>query len=379
MGDDGLGDLFSDPEVKRRCLYLRCHRSSLGGRKPLSWASLAKEEGDDDDDPGAVILMIRALRVTRARSGGFVEELAVDFEAADGDVDARVARLVGDVGKQSCVSSLVYDCAVPLSSAATLRDATAESPAGLARLVRTLGFGVLQDALTPSALEAIRGPVLDHVSKIRDRLAKLPPGTPHRFSTVMRRAEGRYDASLPDDDDLFAFADPRRGATRSAAETPAAAPWLSAANDLLGDGCTLAKRGVVFSLPGAPQQPWHADSSHPLAGGAWADAWPAVPNALCAFLPLVDLDELTGYTTFWPGSHRGHQDLQLAHDLPEATPWATVPGALDAGDALLYDYGVIHRGEANRSQRTLRAIVYLIYANDGWVDAGNFVTADLPP
>ena len=72
------------------------------------------------------------------------------------------------------------------------------------------------------------------------------------------------------------------------------------------------------------------------------------------------------------------QRESLAHDLPTATPWATVPGKLAAGDALLYDYSVVHRGEANATEHTLRGIVYLIYANDGFVDSGNFAEATLP-
>ncbi|KAK7254394.1 phytanoyl-CoA dioxygenase [Aureococcus anophagefferens] len=244
--------------VKRRCVYIK---TSLQTAEKI----ISRVEKNDK----------YTVRARRAPPQGGLE-LAIDFEAADGDVDARLAELVAGApislvpscggvelaaeadGADRDALALAHDCAVPLLPAFALDDATAR----------------------PSRpLEAL---------------------------------------------------------------------------------------------------PWHADGQHPLAADAWPEAWPERPNALCAFLPLVDLDDATGYTTFWPGSHRVPQRESLAHDLPTATPWATVPGKLAAGDALLYDYSVVHRGEANATEHTLRGIVYLIYANEAFVDSGNFVEATLP-
>ena len=365
-----LADLFADKEVKRRCVYIKT--SGETGAKIISRVEKNQE-----------LYKVRARRAPP--QGGL--ELAIDFEAADGDVDARLAELLAGApislvpscggvelaaeadGADRDALALAHDCAVPLLPAFALDDATARPSRPLEALVRDLGFGALRGALAPPRLELVRDYALARVADVRRRLAALPPGTPARFSTVMRRAAGRYDVALPhDDDEVLARLLP-----------DSAAPWLGAVRALLGDRARRVKAGVVFSLPGAPAQPWHADGQHPLAAdGAWPEAWPERPNALCAFLPLVDLDDATGYTTFWPGSHRVPQRESLAHDLPTATPWATVPGKLAAGDALLYDYSVVHRGEANATEHTLRGIVYLIYANEGFVDSGNFAEATLP-
>ncbi|KAH8070587.1 phytanoyl-CoA dioxygenase [Aureococcus anophagefferens] len=255
---DRLQAKFCRRGVKRRCVYIK---TSLQTAEKI----ISRVEKNDK----------YTVRARRAPPQGGLE-LAIDFEAADGDVDARLAELVAGApislvpscggvelaaeadGADRDALALAHDCAVPLLPAFALDDATAR----------------------PSRpLEAL---------------------------------------------------------------------------------------------------PWHADGQHPLAADAWPEAWPERPNALCAFLPLVDLDDATGYTTFWPGSHRVPQRESLAHDLPTATPWATVPGKLAAGDALLYDYSVVHRGEANATEHTLRGIVYLIYANEAFVDSGNFVEATLP-
>ena len=67
---------------------------------------------------------------------------------------------------------------------------------------------------------------------------------------------------------------------------------------------------VVYSKSGAPDQGWHADGDHQKGAEdiKWVvDGWkthltPAY--ALCVFIPLIDLDDETGYTQFWPGSHQ---------------------------------------------------------------------------
>ena len=54
------------------------------------------------------------------------------------------------------------------------------------------------------------------------------------------------------------------------------------------------------------------------------------------------------------------------------------PAKARAGDAILYDYATVHRGEPNTSDR-LRPIAYCLYAKagSGFADAGNFAAASL--
>ena len=114
--------------------------------------------------------------------------------------------------------------------------------------------------------------------------------------------------------------------------------------------------GVVVSTGGSATktQFWHADGHEDLS-----------PNqAVCFFIPLCDLNETTGYTSFWPGSHLYPQSDLLAHDLPaKLPPGSMFKGAVNFGDSLIYDYRTIHRGEANHmSYGGLRSIMYIVYA-----------------
>lgn len=102
---------------------------------------------------------------------------------------------------------------------------------------------------------------------------------------------------------------------------------------------------VVYSRPGAGDQDWHTDGAHadaPRAGG------PGAPYAVCVFVPLIDLDEGTGCTQFWPGTHA---DRELAGFGPASEVLgAAVAPYVAAGSAVLYDYRLMHRGLANRSR-----------------------------
>ena len=370
--------LFDAPERRRRCVYVRIV-GPRGTRVDL--AEVARQAcADACAESGGESAAAPVLRSRRSSDGCF--EAAVDAYAADADVDAVVERarsaLAAACGRGAAVACLAHDCAVPLLP----REAVARAWIGggggatarfalAAAAVRESGVAVVGRAIGSSTLDRLRDGVLASVACTRARLAALPAGTPARFREVMRRAAGRYDASLPDDSPAAAFADPARGGT---------APWLGAVSALLGPGAGLRARGCVYSEPGAPAQPWHADQRHPRAKsdafGGDGD-WPDAPDAVCVFLPLVDLDEATGYTTFWPGSHRAHQDDLLRHGLPSLVPDRNVRAAAKAGDAILYDYAVVHRGEANASA-DLRPILYLVYGRDDFVDAGNFADACLP-
>lgn len=70
---------------------------------------------------------------------------------------------------------------------------------------------------------------------------------------------------------------------------------------------------VVYSRPGANNQDWHADGGHingALDAGWEENGWKtrlANAYAVCLFIPLIDLTDETGFTQFWPESHR-HRD-----------------------------------------------------------------------
>ena len=107
--------------------------------------------------------------------------------------------------------------------------------------------------------------------------------------------------------------------------------------------------GCVTSVPSASAQSWHSD------GGE--------PGMFNVFVPLVDLTRSNGPTELQPGSHR----LDLAEAAPgldeqgEGDERSWVAPLLKAGDILIFDYRIRHRGLPNDSTSN-RPVAYMAYA-----------------
>ena len=110
---------------------------------------------------------------------------------------------------------------------------------------------------------------------------------------------------------------------------------------------------VVYSKPGANHQGWHADGGHTLgdSDAGWDEGCNknslAAPYAICLFVPLIDLNHTVGFTQFWPGSHK-HRELVGFGPFAEVAK-ATWDGTVRAGEAIVYDYRLLHRGMPNYS------------------------------
>lgn len=142
--------------------------------------------------------------------------------------------------------------------------------------------------------------------------------------------------------------------------------------ELLGKDCVIQSFGAVCAFPGAGMQHLHRD--HPLlfkeAGGINAFL---PPYALHVVVPMVDLDEQTGTTALWEGSHRSKNQLELARiNRPGADPLAgaSLPYPR-AGDCYLMDFRLHHRGTANVSDRA-RTILYVVYSRSWFQDHLNY-------
>ena len=140
----------------------------------------------------------------------------------------------------------------------------------------------------------------------------------------------------------------------------------------LGEDAVLRRRGLVVGLPGASDQAYHADAPR-VPPEVWAEheakSPTQPPHSLVVFLPLCDLDETNGPTSFLPGSHqRWTSDaLEAEADAPGSSS-AGAPAILDvdAGDAIVFDSRTQHAGGANRSGAA-RPILYLVFARP-WFD-----------
>ena len=115
--------------------------------------------------------------------------------------------------------------------------------------------------------------------------------------------------------------------------------------------------GCVTSLDGAPDQHFHPDGT--------------ARGLVNVFVPLIDVGALNGATELRPGS-------QVWEDTPwgpaqrwdERTTQSVAP-ALHAGELLLFDYRVLHRGRANVSGAA-RPVAYVLFARPGVRDKHNF-------
>ena len=129
----------------------------------------------------------------------------------------------------------------------------------------------------------------------------------------------------------------------------------------------LIKSGCVVAMPGCPRQPVHPDGKHLFDEG---DHLP--PHCITVFVPLIDASGDLGPTELRPGTHR--------RDCPSRNTRACETGDCEgvaftsakAGDAVMFDYRVLHRGGANSSTRQ-RPLLYFAYARP-WFTDGQTVT-----
>lgn len=125
----------------------------------------------------------------------------------------------------------------------------------------------------------------------------------------------------------------------------------------MGERPVLHAFGAVVTHKGARMQ--HIHREHPLLFNS-DEANAHVPTyAVTVLVPLIDLDEESGGTQLWEGSHK----------LPKDAPWEGEPHVIytPAGSALVMDYRLYHGGmpcQANHG----RPLLYYTYAMPWFTD-----------
>lgn len=148
---------------------------------------------------------------------------------------------------------------------------------------------------------------------------------------------------------------------------------------LLGNDCVLHAFGAITALPGADMQHFHSD--HPRLFGE-TDGLETFfpPYAVHLSIPLIDLNEATGTTAVWEGSHRKKMDCnprqtgQTNEEADEAVDEPLQDASLPypaAGDCLLIDFRLWHRGTANLSAKP-RSLLYMVYSRSWFNDSANY-------
>ena len=146
---------------------------------------------------------------------------------------------------------------------------------------------------------------------------------------------------------------------------------------LLSSNLRIASFGCVTALRGAEDQPIHID--HPPLFESTPHLTDDIPPyAVTMVVPLVDIDEQTGTTAIWEGSHKQSDDqnsedrFKLLGRLMQEPDYSMAAKPLPRqGDVYLMDYRVIHGGLANRSQID-RPILYVVYSRPWFRDGFNF-------
>lgn len=233
-----------------------------------------------------------------------------------------------------------------------------------AALVARDGCAVLRSLVSPRLLARIDRVVRAHADSVMAALGERPIGIGSRegYHELVQRSPGRFDVPMAEHDLA-----PIWGSAGSLAPE---VPWLGAVRAVLGPDAEPSFSGVVFSRPGSPAQQWHIDSLHEAA-----EHQPA--HAVNVLLALRDVPLEAGPTEVALRSHplTNHlaapalsRDDLLYQTASELTP-ASLAGervvaeasALRAGDCLLFDDRILHRGLANRSEAE-RWIAYFSYA-----------------
>jgi tetratricopeptide (TPR) repeat protein len=130
---------------------------------------------------------------------------------------------------------------------------------------------------------------------------------------------------------------------------------------ILGEQCVLGAFTAVISLPGSNIQRLHKDHPPLFPDSEWHHTLP--PFAIQITIPLVPLNEQTGTTRYYKGSHRVPSDECEA--LGAQDPVAPL------GSCVIHDYRVAHRGLGNRSEQ-VRPILTLIFNRRWFRDFKNY-------
>jgi len=111
------------------------------------------------------------------------------------------------------------------------------------------------------------------------------------------------------------------------------------------DDYYICNLSLLVATPGCPTQSWHADGGHT----SLTKHEPC--HVFNVFIPLVDVPLSMGPTELRPGTHYHTRNLTSMMLLAKArkTLRSPVTPELQMGDALVFDYRILHRGRANMS------------------------------
>jgi hypothetical protein len=239
-------------------------------------------------------------------------------------------------------------------------DGTRESARACADVLRRHGCACLQTSIDSAKIERCRVLCEEALERtLKDADARGLDRTGLKTKEIVSRQALRFDLvrGIADTEPFDALA---KGG-----------PWCAAIRQALGVDMKLIKSGCVVAMPGCPRQPVHPDGKHLFDEG---DHLP--PHCITVFVPLVDMSGELGPTEFFPGTHRRDCPRQEYKVCETGDCEGVAFTSAKAGDAVMFDYRVLHRGGANSSTRQ-RPLLYFTYARSWFTDATNYSAVSL--
>lgn len=193
------------------------------------------------------------------------------------------------------------------------------------------------------------------------------------YQQIIHRSLGRYDMSLEEHMNL--------GTTIPASDDEEAAEsigiqiiqfllaapiWKQILTAVIGADYKINFTAALHARPGALEQKPHMDGGH-LFHSTHGSMYQAPLHALQMFLPMCVTPVDRGPTEFWPGTHLASTGASpaMAPLLPSVAMECT------PGDAIIFDFRVMHRGMANRSSKW-RPVLYQTCSRNWFTDDFNF-------
>lgn len=222
------------------------------------------------------------------------------------------------------------------------------------------GFVLLEKLCGPDVLEQLKEVCLVRSKILHETLGDkaIGIGSVNGYDEIVQRSQGRWD--IPISPAEFGF-------------DAKAFPWWPLIVRLLGEDAEHAFSGLVSSDPGSPAQEWHIDSPH-----VSAEHLPA--HAVNVFVAIEDVSMAMGPTEFAVGSHWHtnhlsnsalvvdnllYQNSGISPEILDTPKLECHSSAFSAGNSMIFDDRMLHRGLANASDKT-RTVVYFSYRKKGY-------------
>ncbi|CAE8584822.1 unnamed protein product [Polarella glacialis] len=227
--------------------------------------------------------------------------------------------------------------------------------------------GPAEGALTPREVQLLRDVSMGFFSKALTRVGEEMQKKPDlviRYRDCVARKSHRMHVKPPEiwDDRVFGFLH-RRGTFHEVLRRAFGSEFR-----MTHCGALMAKP-AVDPLPNNVNQAWHRDApEEPELVKRFE------PYAAVVYIPLIDMSDQSGVTEFFASSHRKEIACEELERKPPPPEDLVSTAGLRAGDVLIFDIRLIHRGvlhtapELGLGDLGMRPVIALNFGVNEWQD-----------